>query len=397
MSESRRDLLSTLQRLADEKRSGKLKLSGESWAATITLSKGVVSSVGFEPVERWRLGDVLRYVRILSPQRYRRANRVARKRGDQVAEAMILRKGWVAVPVYRRFQERICVQRIFVLASRVGYRAVFSAREVGGEAALTDVAVPVAFISSVLAERSRESVMDATPLPRADACFRKSGAAISLILGGQGDDLPEGAPLLGVTPSDRRVFFFCNGDVPFQDLSLVLGASPHQLAQSIRNLAKLNAVYPSVGASRWAAWIKGLKWASRPVLAFVGGLAMVALLLGVGGATLTALEEHEQGDWAYEKNRYFVAGQGDVRRILSDALFASYLNNSSYPETLGSLVDNGHISREWHQRQAMSRGVEYERDADQRGCWFSLGDDVIRFRAGRLLQSEQVRKKPKKD
>jgi len=384
MSSGGRDLLSTLERLAEEKRSGRLKLTGSNWSASILLRAGVVASVSLEPESSWRLGEILRHVRVLSPQRYRRAARVARKSGGLSAAAYILSKGWVVDPVYRRFQERLCVERIIELAPRAGYRAVFNALEEGAEPFSTEVAIPVPFVLGALSERHRESMMDEAPLPRGELCFRKTGAAIAHIFGGKGDDLPEGTPLLGLTAADRRVFFFCNGEVPFQDLSLVLGLSPYQLGQSLRKLIRLNAVYQASGDSRWAIWARGLRKVSRPFFAFLGGISVVAVVLVVASATLSAIEDTGRRAWSFEKSRYYVSGMGVVRRSVEDALHAHYLSYGIYPESLLRLVDSGHFSSDWLHRQVLRRDLDYERDLDERGCRLSVAGKEMVFRWGRF-------------
>ena len=242
MSDPKKDLLSILEQISDEKRTGVLLLRGDGWSASVSTNKGKLTRVESDDEDEWRLGKLLWEVHVLSQVQFLKASKIWKKKGPARAETHVVKKGWVAGSSLRSFQERLSMHRLFVLGSRVNYRASFKAQTVVDEALTAGlVDIPVAFVSKYIEDRNREALMGSGKLPAADLCYRKLPAAISPILGGQGDDIHDGAPVLGLTSTDRRVFFFCNGEIPFADLALIVGLSQADLARSLDTLTRMKA------------------------------------------------------------------------------------------------------------------------------------------------------------
>ncbi len=347
MSDPATDFPGIIRMLAANHRTGTLQVTGEGFAADVDFVSGRIARVEPRAGGAWPLGEILRELHLVAPDLLEKAARTAVRKGRE-PEAVLVERGWVTASVIKRYRERLSMALLVDLAVQTGFRAELHPRSNEKSASQPwDIEIPVPYALKEIARRTGAMRNLSVPLPAPDARFEKVPEAIAVVLGKSGTEIQGGnaAPSV-LTPTEKRVFFFCNGRVQFRNIPVITGLTPEQTAVILHKLSGLGAIRPAEKKRGSDLLGSGTRRTARAFFGFAGGVAAVGMLALVGLQSVTWLQHREAFPPRPTEQSYFTEAQSGAFHEIQGALFAYFVNENLYPRNLQELTEGGYLSFE---------------------------------------------------
>jgi hypothetical protein len=371
------DFAGVMRSMSVEKKTGVLSAVGDGWESEVWLNEGKIRRAKMHTDTGWALGEALVQARILTHAQAMKAFDTARK--DGVApEEVLAENQWVALTVLKRFRERLNMAALIELGRRSGYRMEFRGTEpTGGKT--WDTTIPISYALREVSRRLESLEKLDEPLPDPEARFETNeviGDGLfnveQSVYGGPQED-EQNRPVR-LAEDEKRVLFFCNGDVQFRNLSIVSGVPTETAAKILRRLASAGYIRPATGPRRDTSWARFDNGWIRHGTGFLQGIvAATVVVLFLAQVSNLVLAGRGYPPPVAQQDFYRLGNRAVLFEVQS-SLVQYHFEKGHYPKTLAGLIQNDLLSQNKISSPLLSGHLSYTIEPDSQTYRLKLID-----------------------
>jgi hypothetical protein len=265
-------LFAALAECLKDPRAGLVNVTEGDLRTSISVSQGRVTAVTHPDTTTSAIVDLLQRVGLIDARAAPRAERLARKRGMLLEDALVA-AGLVSGVTLGNVREALCREVVLALLLRrdVEVTTVWSTRRGSRDSCL----LPIPFLLKEAQRRATEAPAIRCTVPSADLVFVRSPRLA-------GSSEPERWEDLKLSVQERQVYFFVDGRRSVTDLTLATCQSEFDVSRALHSLAESGLVRRVAAGEKPSAVAAASASAIRRAASLVIAVAALVAFIGLG-------------------------------------------------------------------------------------------------------------------